>query len=61
MQLVFIGEKNELRPLTPAETLNIEELEQNMKTLQAELHEARSRNLYLTELVEKQRRFSILS
>ena len=35
----------------------IKELESCLLSLQAELHEAKSRNLYLTELVEQQKRF----
>ena len=35
--------------------VELEELENNVKRLQAELHEARSRNIYLSTLVEEQR------
>ncbi len=34
-----------------------EELETTIKQLRAELHEAKSRNLYLTERVEEQQRY----
>ena len=34
----------------------LENLENNIKQLESDLHEARSRNLYLSELVENQKR-----
>ncbi len=36
-----------------------EELETTIKQLRAELHEAKSRNLYLTERVEEQQRYCV--
>ena len=38
-----------------ADPADLEELESNVKRLQAELHEAKSRNIYLSTLVEEQR------
>ena len=38
-----------------ANPVELEELEGNVKRLQAELHEAKSRNLYLSTLVEEQK------
>jgi hypothetical protein len=43
--------------LTRENALQLEEVESNMKQLQADLHEARSRNIYLSELLEDQKRF----
>lgn len=53
--------KNEDQKDSPVQVLQapsfqLESLESNMKKLQADLHEARSRNIYLTDLVEEQRR-----
>ena len=38
-----------------ANPIELEELENNVKLLQAELHEAKSRNIFLSNLVEEQR------
>ena len=42
--------------LTGEEALKLEEVEANMKQLQADLHQAKSRNIYLNDLVEEQKR-----
>ena len=39
-----------------ASRVELEELENSVKQLQTELHEARSRNIYLSNLVEEQSR-----
>ena len=42
----------------PAEkTLTLDDVEANLKHLRAELHEAKSRNIYLYNLVEEQKRY----
>jgi len=46
--------------LPPEEAIKLEELEAVMKQLQADLHEARSRNIYLTGLIEDQKRLAIM-
>ena len=38
-----------------ANPIELEELENNVKLLQAELHEAKSRNIFLSNLVGEQR------
>ena len=42
--------------LTGEEALKLEEVEANMKQLQDDLHQAKSRNIYLNDLVEEQKR-----
>lgn len=46
--------------LTAEDALKLEDqvmVEASMKQLQADLHEARSRNIYLNDLVEEQKRY----
>ena len=42
--------------LTKEEALTLDDVEANLKRLRAELHEAKSRNIYLYNLVEEQKR-----
>ena len=41
---------------TQASSPELENLENNIKKLESDLHEARSRNIYLSDLVETQKR-----
>ena len=47
--------------LTGEEALKLEEVEANMKQLQADLHQAKSRNIYLNDLVEEQKRLHFMN
>ncbi len=42
---------------TQSTSPELENLENNIKKLESDLHEARSRNIYLSDLVESQKRF----
>ena len=50
------GKSATVQVLTGDEALKLEEVEANMKQLQADLHQAKSRNIYLNDLVEEQKR-----
>ena len=49
--------KPSVQVLTAEEALTLDDVEANLKQLRAELHEAKSRNIYLYNLVEEQKRY----
>ena len=49
---------NPVQVLSPEKALTLDDVEANLKHLRAELHEAKSRNIYLYNLVEEQKRYT---
>ena len=52
----FASSSSAVQVLTTEEALTLDDVEANLKRLRAELHEAKSRNIYLYNLVEEQKR-----
>ena len=49
---------NPVQVLPAEKALTLDDVEANLKHLRAELHEAKSRNIYLYNLVEEQKRYT---